>query len=141
MNDYKELIEELKANCLCLIYGDDCNNCEGLNSEKALCSLTMRLLKKATDAIEQLVRERDAAIADLETATLTTYPCHYCGKVNNCKYNKLGIMCMGTMNLRDREFEWRGVQNDQRRSNSRIQSKDLSNTKIKRSNYISNRST
>lgn len=58
MNDYKELIEELKAHCGCIIYDDDCDKCDGLESEKALCSLTMRLLKRCADAIEQLMHER-----------------------------------------------------------------------------------
>lgn len=70
MNDYKELLEELRAHCLCITNGDNCNNCEGLISEKAYCRLQIELHKQAADAIEQLVKERDAAvkcIEDIET--------------------------------------------------------------------------
>lgn len=60
MNDYKELIEELRAHCLCITNGDNCDSCEGLVSEKAYCHLQIKLHKKAADAIEQLIKERDA---------------------------------------------------------------------------------
>lgn len=94
MNDYKELLEKARY-YECLVHSPT----------------VAKIYRSLMDAIEQLMRERDAAVADLETATLTTYPCHFCGKVNNCKHDNLGIMCMGRhMNMSKREFEWRGAE-------------------------------
>lgn len=86
MNNYKELIEILRDETFCgkLDYIED-----------------------ASDAIEQLVKERDAAIADLKEYA----SCDYCKHSNaECEeYWNIGEcglhgLCSGE------KFEWRGVQ-------------------------------
>lgn len=87
MNDYKELIELLA------------HPADGRDNADIMIS--------AVDAIEQLVRERDAAIADLKEYA----SCDYCKRSNaECKeYWNIGEcglhgLCGGE------KFEWRGVQ-------------------------------
>ena len=80
MNDYKELIAELRK----------CKYC------------ARDIAKYAADAIEQLVRERDAAVEDMETiANNMLLGCEFCKK--NCAEQ---ANCL----TGDTRFEWRGVQ-------------------------------
>lgn len=55
MNDYKELIKRLR-------YGDYMMNSDPFTLNTKMIEWSA----KAADAIEQLVKERDAAVADLE---------------------------------------------------------------------------
>lgn len=87
MNDYKELIELLRDDEFCgkLDYIDD-----------------------AADAIEQLVKERDAAVKDMNTLCSTFADiCSFC-KNDSRNDGDVCVKCKGTDWL---EFwEWRGVQ-------------------------------
>lgn len=84
MNDYKDLIGDIGD---CLI---------GHPSE----TLCKRILREAADAIEQLVKERGAAVADLGHAAFCDYCKHYCKHFGYPRCKKSG-RC---------EWEWRGVQ-------------------------------
>ena len=86
MNDYKELIEKLE-------YCDkhsDCANCPNIFE----CDLSNKV---CIDAIEQLVKERDAALADVPKC------CLYCSKQIECE-----MPCVYP-DSECKEFEWRGV--------------------------------
>lgn len=88
MNDYKELVKELKRNGL--------SNGGALGHHSGLCD-------EAADAIEQLVRERDAAVNWLP---------HQCNLCKHC-HPANGIHCAkgGCADWKRREnWEWRGVQ-------------------------------
>lgn len=80
MNDYRELIGDIGD--LLIAHPSE--------------HISKRYLQKAADAIEQLVKERDAAIKDLKYLPLTT-----CKWVNTdrCKNH---CLC--------ERYEWRGVQ-------------------------------
>lgn len=98
MNDYKELLSQI-AYCTS---EEGCDGCP-LNSDNILDLCVDELLEKASDAIEQLVKERDAAIADLRyqsacwNCTKNGKDCHA-----NMPMEQPNVMCGG--------FEWRGVQ-------------------------------
>lgn len=87
MEDYKELIERLNRH----IIGDDYFN---INSDFASAVV------QAADAIEHLVKERDAAIADLNRArsciTCNSDSLTHC---DGCDFDRT-----------KRKWEWRGVQ-------------------------------
>lgn len=86
MEDYKELIERLRT-----------------HSEYADLPFSWQneAYAKAADAIEQLVKERDAAIADLSKVGECCMCKHYCETGDeDCAY----VSCC------DDNFEWRGVQ-------------------------------
>ena len=86
MNDYKELITELD------VWQKDAENCE---------LVPPNVFRKCKYAIEQLVRERDAAIADLNTVRSCA----------NCKFN--GEDCKNCDFLHFRlNYEWRGAQSE-----------------------------
>lgn len=109
MNDYKELIKELRAHCLCITNGDNCDNCEGLISEKAYCHLQIKLHKKAADAIEQLIKERDAAISEIPRV------CSKCehnqdGHFRILADGKTDDLCLTCIINGRCNFKWRGVQ-------------------------------
>ena len=103
MNDYKELIYALKScqhiasNCI------DCplSNTKYYNYKTKECEV--HLHNVAADVIEQLVRERDAAVADLENLmhTYSGTVCFYCKHYNDrhCDDCVLG-----------NKWQWRGVQ-------------------------------
>lgn len=63
MNDYKELVEQMR---LC---ADEksahCKECKFVDAVNNMCMNIM--VNCAADAIEQLVKEKDAAVADLKT--------------------------------------------------------------------------
>lgn len=94
MNDYKELI-------------GDIGDCLIAQPSEAVCK---RILREAADAIEQLVKERDAAIADLKINWL-------CAVCKNRVVTKEWMACKnkdfyeapcGAPTCLN--FEWRGVQ-------------------------------
>lgn len=86
MNDYKELLYDLD------VWQKDAENSE----------LTPpNVLRKCRFAIEQLVKERDAAVQDLfEEADSRLNTCLYCKKDADCVLD-----CDNAL------WEWRGVQN------------------------------
>lgn len=79
MNDYKELIEQLNGACIVKVVMKDMTKAD--------------LFARAADAIEQLVKERDAAINDISISE-SCLTCNHknCHAVHGC------------------EWEWRGVQ-------------------------------
>lgn len=83
MNDYKELIGELREQCSRMDY--DC------------CELAFR----SADAIEQLVKERDAAVADLKDHGRNCKTCLHGGRGKNDCLDREEVPC---------KWEWRGVQ-------------------------------
>ena len=101
MNDYKELVENLRA--------------AGKSVELADGSFdiyipTVEKCHNAADAIEQLVKERDAAVADLKNVKA----CKFCKNLSphidkepcySCLLYVIGQRCTNN-------FEWRGVQED-----------------------------
>lgn len=104
MNDYKKLIEHIR---------------QSAQSRKHFCisrgtSITphyIRFMFEAANAIEQLMKERDAAIADLEKCMHYTEPknnnvCNFCKKDMPERQNK----CVGWSDFCECEPEWREVQ-------------------------------
>ena len=61
MNDYKELIDQVRT---CIARGCDCCNQESTCKYDLTCNGIFDYHLACADAIEQLVRERDAAVAD-----------------------------------------------------------------------------
>ena len=68
------------------------------------------LLESAADAIEQLVKERDAAIHDLDMAVCgqESYPCQYCANYGIAPIN-VDDVCKTCTDCEN--WEWRGVLN------------------------------
>lgn len=92
MSDYKELIETLNA----LLSLND----ENLSERVIANNDVQNALLQAADAIEQLVRERDAAVADLNVARSCL----------TCKSDGLDF-CEGCDSWASkRKWEWRGAQ-------------------------------
>lgn len=88
MNDYKELVEQLDgACCFKMVDGD---------------ILKADLFARAADAIEQLVRERDAAVDDIPRLCWS------------CKSNENKLKCDKCNRLLEYRpaWEWRGVKED-----------------------------
>lgn len=89
MNDHKDLI-------------GDIGDCLIAQPSEAVCK---RVLREAANAIEQLVKERDAAIADLYAeAEYYGDSCYFCSKNNNTPCRKCN-------------WEWRGVQEEEHEAN------------------------
>lgn len=119
MNDYKELIETLNA----LLSLND----ENLSERVIVNNDVQNALLQATDAIEQLVRERDAIERDLagfEYCPLCAH-CHEHIIGTNTETNKeedLGEcgqgngvfhqLCMNGKFSRCSRYKWRGIQNE-----------------------------
>lgn len=89
MNDYKELIE-------CLKIRSEYNRDGGFWNEAVANDID-----RAIDAIEQLVKERDAAIADLKESA----DCQFCKF-----YDAEEVDCIAKNCRCGEEWEWRGVQ-------------------------------
>lgn len=94
MDDYKELI-------------GDIDDCLIAHPNETLCK---RILREAADAIERLVKERDAAVDDLEKCI------HYAEPKNNnvCNFCKKDMSeypdkCDGWSDFCKCEPEWRGA--------------------------------
>ena len=109
MNDYKELIYALKScqhiasNCI------DCplSNTKYYNYKTKECEV--HLHNVAADVIEQLVKERDAAVADLKSELASECglnPCRY------CKYQEDDYQCPHDCIPYSEKWgwQWRGVQ-------------------------------
>lgn len=86
MNDYKELIDSLR---ICVKYK---------KAVDALCNAEF-----AADAIEQLVKERDAAIADLKDHGRNCKTCLHGRRGKNDCLDREEVPC---------KWEWRGVKED-----------------------------
>ena len=85
MNDYKELIANLR---------EEAEAVQAIEWEIPIC--TDNHIREAADVIEQLIKERDAAIADLEKVA----DCRTCGNLTPfCSENP--DHCKG--------YVWRGV--------------------------------
>lgn len=82
MNDYKELIEHLR-------------NAGGGD-------LGIKMCYEAADAIEQLVRERDAAVADLKTIS----SCHSC--IHKKEKYEMCLECARSST--SKRWQWRGAE-------------------------------
>lgn len=91
MEDYKELIA--------LLDGAMAMTASNGKIEKA------DLFCKAADAIEQLVKERDAAICDIPHICQTCYG-------NNMEADCVDNPCWNCKGNNNPEWEWRGVQED-----------------------------
>lgn len=102
MSDYKELINEARN---CVDRNTKCAICHYKESqgERDFCIDIM--IRDLADAIEQLVRERNAALADLKELA----DCDYCkyGKGNDCEDTLHDYCTVGE------DWEWRGVQDEQ----------------------------
>lgn len=92
MNDYKELIEMLRSMSRAIIR-EDAND---MNiPEENIWDADANALADAADAIEPLVKERDAAVDDIP------HNCTY------CKHRKDHDWCE-----RGHRWEWRGARED-----------------------------
>lgn len=97
MNDYKELIEELRNGYVLH---------ENYNGEPEIIHRPSPTDKEAAAAIEQLVKERDALLRDALLAD---------GKIKNdcrtCANNTSAEACQNSIRAKgDDCWEWRGVQ-------------------------------
>lgn len=91
MNDYKELIVHIAT---VMALEDECG-------QKELADL----LEKAVDAIEQLVKERDAAVEDLKKNNKCCICKHKKENIQDCQhYSSCGLVYI--------HFEWRGIQDE-----------------------------
>lgn len=94
MNDYKELIEQLNGACIVKAVMKDMTKAD--------------LFARAADAIEQLVKERDAAVADLKESAVESAVCDYCKWLVDYDCTDLKHeTCHGE------HWEWRGVQKEE----------------------------
>lgn len=97
MEDYKELIDILRD----IDFVDSCEHCFFPCGGSGNC-----FVLKTADAIEQLVKERDAAIADISWLIINHYVCGIC-KHHDDDSSYCGTCGALTPNGK---FEWRGVQ-------------------------------
>lgn len=103
MNDYKELIEELRK-CK---YSAPNTAQYAADAIEHLVGYASKCEKECEDAekyIEQLVRERDAAVEDLKSLA-------FC---NKCKHNETteGFNDICLYCREDDKWEWRGVRDE-----------------------------
>ena len=93
MEEYKELIKIIDG----VLEKDD--------------APTLAMLAAAADAIEQLIKERDAAIADISWLMIHHYDaCRICKHNTDDEYRLYCPTCDDL--ILDGNFEWRGVQNE-----------------------------
>ncbi|MCQ2744567.1 MAG: hypothetical protein MJ230_07235 [bacterium] len=92
MNDYKELVDALRCGAWSVYK---------VNSPAAMCETIYNV--QIADAIEQLVKERDAAVKDMQDYQGSF--CCYCKRNNTeeCIFPDEVLLMCG-------KFEWRGVQ-------------------------------
>lgn len=88
MNDYKELIEKFRAK------RNDGWQKDGSYQEQII---TVQDILDAADVIEQLTKERDAAVSDLKEAM----PCRACKHLADLEYCKNCYL--------ENHWEWRGI--------------------------------
>lgn len=108
MNDYKELLKELRK----------LQNLGDAPIGREFAVIVDKLtVKDAADVIEQLVRERDAAVADLREAVMNPH----IGRCEFCKYRDFKSPRCGNTKCRhgvlfskapDWDWQWRGVKED-----------------------------
>lgn len=98
MNNYKELVENVR-----ICASGDCFGCTP-RGNKINCQEV--LLESAADAIEQLVKERDAAVADLKEGSF----CMTCKHLVSTQEKKLCRHCSSLTGGGEDNWEWRGVQ-------------------------------
>lgn len=104
MNDYKELIAELDVKSVCVKNKDDCKLC---NEDRENCRYEQELFYRAKNAIEQLVRERDAAIADISLELVCSDVCKVCKH----RFADDPTYCLECDEQNPNgNFEWRGVE-------------------------------
>lgn len=104
MNDYKELINKLR------------NACEWCNGSTPHCKV-YKNMQQAADAIEQLVKERDAARKERDVAVADIKKCWLCASCRNHIESKEWCFCYHFDPEMDSDgcttcenYEWRGVQ-------------------------------
>ena len=91
MNDYKELVKCLR---------EEADAVQAIEWEIPIC--TSNHIKQAADVIEQLVKERDAAVADINETVCDA--CVKTGTKECAGSDGTAIFCNA--------FEWRGAQED-----------------------------
>lgn len=97
MNDYKELITDLR---------EEAEAVKAVEWDIPIC--TENHIREAADAIEQLVRERDCAVADLRNALMNDFTmkqCYYCKhqeKDGQCHHDCIHYTAKWG-------WEWRGI--------------------------------
>ncbi len=97
MSDYKELIEHIQGDVAFRHIISECGADGKVWFDKRfICDYVSRLKY----AIEQLVRERDAAVEDLKVNANCT----------NCKYLNGEGYCVANWCYNGEAWEWRGVQ-------------------------------
>lgn len=105
MNDYKELIA-LAENCMDIRM--ECRNCncpyEGVSVVNDFCM--NHLADDLVKAIEQLVRERDAAVADIPER------CATCKHTESKKTDSPCDRCFKYGTGKRSQWEWRGVKDE-----------------------------
>lgn len=94
MADYKELIGQLNGACIVKVVMKDMTKAD--------------LFARAADAIEQLIKERDAAVADLKEGGF----CMTCKHLVSTQEEKLCMHCSILTGGGEDNWEWRGVQED-----------------------------
>ena len=99
MNDYKKLVEELR-------FAEQLGDSPPMNRFGVL--LDKAIVKAAADTIEQLVKERDAAIENIPKS------CSKCahsqdGYARVLADGKTDGFCLTCVSNRRCNFEWRGV--------------------------------
>lgn len=93
MNDYEELIDKLR------FYADTADD-----PIYGICINSPKVMFQAADAIEHLIKERDAAVADL-TDTATHGECVACKHFDNSD----SVFCQECRLHSESKWEWRGV--------------------------------
>lgn len=103
MNAYKELVEMLREMSRFFIR----NEADLLSvPDEMITSMNAEACKDAADAIEQLVKERDAAVADCKIILEDGVQCNICKHY----FSEDVDACLECENKSN--FEWRGVQED-----------------------------
>lgn len=98
MNDYKELVKYLR---------EEADAVQAIEWEIPIC--TSNHIKQAADVIEQLVKERDAAVADLKSELERERGLNQC---RYCKYQEDDNQCPHDCIPYSEKWrwEWRGLQ-------------------------------
>lgn len=107
MNKYKELIEELEIKSACVKNKDNCKLC---NEDRENCRYEQELFYRAKNAIEQLVRERDAAVTDISLLIVQKDACEICKN----RFGDDPTYCLECDEQNPNgNFEWRGVEDNE----------------------------
>ena len=105
-----ELIGELRAWSGCIIYGDNCDECDKEEGqERRFCRQQQETMFIAADAIEALLVENKRLKAELDSAMKELpHDCNTCSK--DCD---ITIAHKALSTKRCDEWEWRGVQKEE----------------------------